>query len=126
MGFYSLKPLLSSFNSLVSGIITFLTVFFKIPVFLLRALGVVNPAEALQLAKQQDRTNRILLINMVLSVDHRSSGRQLDAEETLLLREEFEFLIREEVADLRASKAARAAKERRQYRRGDIWGRIWN
>ena len=124
--FAATMGLLSSFGSFVSGVLAVLVIFVKIPVFVLRAVGLKGPAEAIGLARRQGRTSRSLMIGQVLREGRWPAGTMLGAEDVSLLREELDVLIGEKMAYLRAARMARVAEERRQAWLRDTKRKLWD
>lgn len=117
MSFTTMLTLLSMFGSLVSGVLALVAVLISVPVFLLRALGLMEATTGIELAKRQVRISRIRLIGAVLSANQWQPGRPLGPDEAALLTGELDLLFGEELADLRA------AREERE--RGGLVGVVW-
>lgn len=118
MVFVTIMTILSAFGSLMSGILALVTVLIQIPIFILRATGVMTPTAVLQLTTRLDRTIRILSINAILSANQWHGGRPLEADEASLLREELDLLVNEEIAAIRAARHSRGE-------RGEKYRQIW-
>ncbi|MCJ1269091.1 hypothetical protein MMC22_008980 [Lobaria immixta] len=143
MTFTTIIALLSMIGSLASGVLAIAAVFISVPVFLLRAAGLMEAPPEIALAKRQVRLSRIRLIGSGLSANQWHPGRPLGPDEAallteeldllieeeldllieeeldLLIEEELDLLIEEELADLRAAKEEREKEEReKEERRG--------
>lgn len=129
MPFTAILTLLSMFGSLVSGALALAAVFLSVPVFVLRALGLMEAEPRVDLATQQVRISRIRLIGEDLSANQWPPGRPLRPEEAALLLEEMDRLREEEIAAIRAAKERRERASRgwaRGWARrgGGMWGRV--
>lgn len=118
MTFTTIIALLSMIGSLASGVLAIAAVFISVPVFLLRAAGLMEAPPEIALAKRQVRLSRIRLIGSGLSANQWHPGRPLGPDEAALLTEELDLLIEEELADLRAAKEEREKEEGKRGRRG--------
>lgn len=127
MPFTAIHTLLSMFGSFVSGVLALAAVFVSVPVFVLRALGLMEAEPRVDLAMRQVRISRILLIGADLSANQWPPGRPLRPEEAALLSEEIDRLREEEMAAIRAAKETRERVSRGRARGEEgWWGRFWS
>lgn len=129
MTFTTIIALLSMIGSSASGVLAIAAVFISVPVFLLRAAGLMEAPPGIALAKRQVRLSRIRLIGSGLSANQWHPGRPLGPDEAALLTRELDLLIDEELADLRAVEEERERGRRGWLARGgmgEVGRRLWS
>lgn len=134
MNFTTIIALLSMIGSSASVVLAIAAVFISVPVFLLRAAGLMEAPPRIALAKRQVRLSRIRLIGSGLSANQWHLGRPLGPDEAAFLTRELDLLIEEELADLRAVEEEREKEERKRGRRGwlahggmgEVGRRLWS